>query len=59
MRKICSSVKTAPTASLIARAEARSWPIGFSSTTRDVASTRPFAEARAQIGPNSPGAQAR
>ena len=33
--------------------------MGFSSTTREVASTRPFAAARSQIGPNSRGAQAR
>jgi hypothetical protein len=29
MRKIWCSAKTAPIASLIARAEAASWPIGF------------------------------
>ena len=42
MRKIWCSSKTAPTASLTARAEARSWPIGFSSTTRERSSTRPM-----------------
>ena len=35
MRKIWDSSKTAPTASLMAHADARSWPIGFSSTTRE------------------------
>ncbi|MCY1510815.1 hypothetical protein D9M68_452040 [compost metagenome] len=34
MRKTCFSSSTLPTAALIARFEARSWPSGFSSTTR-------------------------
>ena len=59
MRKICGSSKTAPTASLMARADARSCPIGFSSTTRDVAVTRPWSASASQIGPNRAGAQAR
>ena len=59
MRKIWDSSKTAPTASLMARAEARSWPIGFSSTTRDDASTRSWEARCAEIGPNRLGAQAR
>ena len=33
--------------------------MGFSSTTRDASFTRPFAAARALIGPNRRGAQAR
>ena len=59
MRKIWDSLKTDPTASLMARAEARSWPIGFSSTTRDDASTRWWVARCAEIGPNRLGAQAR
>ena len=59
MRKICGSSKTRPTASLIARAEARSVPIGFSSTTREESSTTPTSSSRSQIGPNSAGATAR
>ena len=35
MRKIWDSSNTSPTASLMAHADARSWPIGFSRTTRD------------------------
>jgi len=50
---------TAPTASLMACADARSCPIGFSSTTRDDAVTRPWLPSESQIGPNSAGAQAR
>ena len=55
MRKIWGSVKTAPTASLTARAEARSWPIGFSSTTRASSFTTPTSSRWRQIGPNSAG----
>ena len=51
MRKVCVSLNTAPTWSLISRAEARSWPIGFSSTTRDCSVTRPCAPMLRQIGP--------
>ena len=40
MRKIWDSANTAPTASLMAHADARSRPIGFSRTTRDERSTR-------------------
>ena len=59
MRKIWDSAKTAPTASLMARADARSRPIGFSRTTRDDASTNLWVARCAEIGPNKLGAQAR
>ena len=36
MRKVCDSLNTLPTASLIWLALVRSRPIGFSSTTRDL-----------------------
>ena len=41
--------KTAPTASFTARAEARSWPTGFSMTTRVYGVTRPCRPMRRQI----------
>ncbi len=59
MRKIWFSSKTRPTASLTARAEARSLPTGFSITTREVGSTTPIRSRCAQIGPKSVGATAR
>jgi hypothetical protein len=43
-------------ASLISMAEARSWPSGFSSTTRAFASTRPAAASFSQMVVNSEGA---
>jgi hypothetical protein len=54
-----ASSKTAPTSSLMRMAEARSWPMGFSSTTRACGVTMPAAPAPAQIGPNSSGEVAR
>ena len=59
MRKIAGSANTAPTSSLIARADARSRPIGFSSTTRAVRRLRRQAASSRQIGPNRSGAVAR
>ena len=59
MRKIWDSANTAPTASLMAHADARSRPIGFSSTTRDERSTSLWVARCAEIGPNKLGAQAR
>ena len=59
MRKICDSEKTDPTASLIACADARSWPTGFSMTTRALASAAPISSSCSQIGPKRPGATAR
>jgi hypothetical protein len=44
---------------LIACADARSVPIGFSITTRDESSTTPTSPRREQIGPNSAGETAR
>ena len=43
MRKICCSVKTLRTVLLMARFDARSWPRGFSSTTRVCGPFRPEA----------------
>ena len=59
MRKVCASVNTWPTTSLISRAEARSWPIGFSSTTRLCGVTSPAAFRLLQIGPYRLGDVAR
>ncbi len=59
MRKVCASVNTSPTRSLICCAEARSCPIGFSSTTRLSGVTRPAACRLRQIGPYSSGEVAR
>jgi hypothetical protein len=55
MRKICSSANTAPTSALIACAEARSWPSGFSSTMRLCGETRPASARLREIGPNRLG----
>ena len=51
MRKICSSGNTSPTASLMARADFRSLPMGFSSTTRDFSPMRPWLARFRQIEP--------
>jgi hypothetical protein len=51
--------KTEPTSSLMRLAEARSVPIGFSSTTRVSGVTSPAAPALRQIGPKSCGPVAR
>ncbi len=56
MRKICGSLKTRATSSLILCADSMSRPIGFSSTTRDRSSTRPAAARLTQIGAKRSGA---
>ncbi len=55
MRKICVSLNTAPTASLIRLALARSRPIGFSSTTRDWPRFSPCSPRRLQMSTKSSG----
>ena len=59
MRKVCASENTDPTLSMIARAEARSWPMGFSSTTREFSVTSPAVPSAWQIGPYRSGEVAR
>ena len=59
MRNVCASVNTRPTTSLMSCAEARSWPIGFSSTTRLFGVTSPAAFRLSQIGPYRLGEVAR
>ena len=51
--------KTASYGVVDGTADARSWPIGFSSTTRDDASTSLWVARCAETGPNKLGAQAR
>ncbi len=59
MRKVCASENTFPTFSMIFSAECRSWPMGFSSTTRDFSVTRPAVPSAWQIGPYRSGEVAR
>ena len=59
MRKACSSPKTERTTRLMACALARSWPSGFSSTTRTVGPFSPAAPSCAQIVCEQVGAVAR
>ena len=60
MRKICFSLSTLRTASLIARLDARSWPSGFSSTMRVCGRVQPGGgDLLAPPAVNSAGAVAR
>jgi len=56
MRKMRSSGKAPPTASLISRLDSRSVPSGFSSAMRTVGQARPAASSPSMVGLNSDGA---
>ncbi|MNY43221.1 hypothetical protein D3C86_1781640 [compost metagenome] len=59
MRNTWDSSNTLPIASVIASADCREWPIGFSSTMRVSAPARPAMARLAAMGANSCGAVAR
>ncbi len=59
MRNTRSSLKARPTASLTLRELCRSWPTGFSSTTRLAGVATPDAFSASQTGSNRLGDRAR
>ena len=59
MRKVWASVKASASTSLMAVAEARSWPIGFSTTTRHRSPLSPASRNWWQASLNSDGWMAR
>ena len=64
MRKLCFSSSTSATTPWSARADSRSWPNGFSITTRDHGplsggATSPLSRSPFRIGPNDAGGTAR
>jgi hypothetical protein len=59
MRKVCALLTTRSTSVFTSRAEARSWPTGFSSTMRDRVVARPATAMWRQSKPYSSGEVAR